>query len=201
MKTENIYSGLIVKNYKKMCVLLNEKETTGEAKQIQLKKWKRYFEFEKAGQKFIIGKIRERPLPEEVRKGSIYAEKIERLMQHNFSGKKDGTWVVTSKELYVALRMTSPHFRELDDNENITYFVEKLHVSGLSVVDFRGRVKVELSRILHDALGGMSKRGVMKWGKKYHISMTPLPCFVGYLQNFIWITKRTICKIQRLIYL
>ncbi len=154
-----------------MCVLLNEKETTGEAKQIQLKKWKRYFEFEKAGQKFIIGKIRERPLPKTVRKGSVYAEKIERLMQHNFSGKKDGTWVVTSKELYVALRMTSPHFRELDDNENITYFVEKLHVSGLSVVDFRGRVKVELSRILHDALGSMNKRGVMKWGKKYHISM------------------------------
>jgi len=171
LKTENIYSGLIVKNYKKMCALLNEKETTGEAKQIQLKKWKRYFEFEKAGQKFIIGTIREKPLPEEVRKGSVYVEKIEKLMQHNFSGKKDGTWVVTSKELYVTLGMTSPRFRELgDDEENIACFVEKLHVSGLSVFDFRGRAKVELSRILHDALESMNKRGVMKWEKKYHIS-------------------------------
>lgn len=46
--------GEIIKNYKEMCRLLNEKERTGNSKQAQLKRWEKFFSWEKKGYKFII---------------------------------------------------------------------------------------------------------------------------------------------------
>lgn len=46
-----------IKNYKELCSLLDEKQKTGEAKQIQLGNWQRYFSYSKQGHKFIIEEI------------------------------------------------------------------------------------------------------------------------------------------------
>lgn len=50
-------NGNIVKNYKMMCEILDEKTTSGEAKQNQLNRWKVYFDYNKVGHKFEIVKI------------------------------------------------------------------------------------------------------------------------------------------------
>ena len=50
-----------IKNYKAMCELLNEYETTGNSKKAQLNRWKRYFDFHKDGQKFVIDEIYDEP--------------------------------------------------------------------------------------------------------------------------------------------
>lgn len=52
-----LYPGLEIKNYKEFCSLLNEKQKTGESKQIQLNNWQRYFSYSKRGHKFIIEEI------------------------------------------------------------------------------------------------------------------------------------------------
>lgn len=53
----------IIKNYKIMCELLNEKVSEGgSTKKAQINRWKRYFEFHKNGQKYIIDKIYDNPL-------------------------------------------------------------------------------------------------------------------------------------------
>lgn len=57
----NLSVGMTVKNYKVMCSLLNESVTNGSSKQCQLRRWKRYFDFEKQGQKFIITEMYETP--------------------------------------------------------------------------------------------------------------------------------------------
>lgn len=57
-----LQTGMVVKNYKEMCSLLNEKVTTGEAKQIQLRNWERFFKYKKEGHKFMITEILEKPL-------------------------------------------------------------------------------------------------------------------------------------------
>jgi len=54
---------LIIKNYKEMCKILNEEEKTSNSKKAQQKEWKRYFDFGKEGQKYIIYEIYEKPLP------------------------------------------------------------------------------------------------------------------------------------------
>lgn len=53
----------IVKNYKVMCELLKEEEKEGNSKKSQIKEWKRYFDFEREGQKYIIKEIYDIPLP------------------------------------------------------------------------------------------------------------------------------------------
>ena len=52
--TSTLVIGMAIKNYKELCTILNEEVKTGKAKQLQLKNWKRYFDWEKDGQKFII---------------------------------------------------------------------------------------------------------------------------------------------------
>ena len=84
--------GMIIKNYKELCTILNEETKTGKAKQLQLKNWKRYFDWEKDGQKFIIVDIYDTPLPKEDlrRKGnnSIYKNYIELILLQYLSQQK-----------------------------------------------------------------------------------------------------------------
>lgn len=62
---ENLHKGQVVKNYIELCKLLGEdvKCCAGQSKICQLKDFKRYFEWEKDGQKFIISDIYDKPLP------------------------------------------------------------------------------------------------------------------------------------------
>ena len=54
--------GMTVKNYKVLCRLLGQKIKDGNSKKYQLENFKRYFEWEKIGQKFIIVDIHNPPL-------------------------------------------------------------------------------------------------------------------------------------------
>lgn len=56
-----LHPGMEIKNYKELCSLLDEKQKTGEAKQIQLGNWQRYFSYSKQGHKFIIEEIFDTP--------------------------------------------------------------------------------------------------------------------------------------------
>lgn len=59
MNLENICEGLIVKNYKEMCELLEETIKAGNSKISQIKEWERYFKYHKDGNKFVIDEIYE----------------------------------------------------------------------------------------------------------------------------------------------
>lgn len=90
MNLEKITEGLIVRNYKEMCFLLEEEINGGDEKKAQLKEWERYFNYTKDGHKFIIVEIYAEPKKKEVRKGnnSIYVEYIELLLM-NYLAKRD----------------------------------------------------------------------------------------------------------------
>lgn len=61
----------IVKNYKVMCELLKEFEKSGASKRAQQTEWKRYIDFEREGQKYIIKEIYDIPLPQGYYKNPI----------------------------------------------------------------------------------------------------------------------------------
>ena len=50
MDINNLKKGQVVKNYKEMCLVLQEEIKTGKSKQLQLKDWERYFSYHKEGQ-------------------------------------------------------------------------------------------------------------------------------------------------------
>jgi len=65
MVKDKLIPGLVVKNYKEMCELLDEEiKGGGRTKSFQFDRWQRYFDYEKDGQKFIITKIYDIPIPE-----------------------------------------------------------------------------------------------------------------------------------------
>lgn len=57
MKLENLMLGMIVKNYKELCTILEVKPTTGQAKQNQIAWFEEYFSYIKEGHKFIITEV------------------------------------------------------------------------------------------------------------------------------------------------
>ena len=54
--------GMIIKNYKEMCFILEEKEKKGKSRLLQIANWERYFKWHKDGQKFIINEVFEMPI-------------------------------------------------------------------------------------------------------------------------------------------
>ena len=115
-KEVNIYEGLIVKNYKEMCQLLNEKITGGDSKKAQVNNWKRYFDFQKDGQKFVILKVYDEPFPTDEarqRREGIYIRYIECLLMKAIAKSSTrGRLMVTQSNLYKDLGMVGEKYSE-----------------------------------------------------------------------------------------
>jgi hypothetical protein len=83
MKIENLKVGMIYKNYKVMCELLEQPVNSGKSKQLQMKNWERYFSYEKDGVKFIVNEIFNIPLDKEDRRGKGNNKVKESLIDTN----------------------------------------------------------------------------------------------------------------------
>ena len=57
MKVNNLKEGMILKNYKELCSVLDIPVVSGKQKQLQIKDLERYVEYHKIGNKIIIDKI------------------------------------------------------------------------------------------------------------------------------------------------
>lgn len=66
--TSGFAVGMVIKNYKELCNLLGQEVKSGKSKKLQLEDFKRYFDWEKSGQKFIITDIYDTPLTKEDRR-------------------------------------------------------------------------------------------------------------------------------------
>lgn len=62
MNIENLKEGMVIKNYRRLCKVLNWKVTGGDSKKSQLKELDRFCNYEKQGNKFIIKEIYLEPL-------------------------------------------------------------------------------------------------------------------------------------------
>ena len=117
--TSTLVIGMVIKNYKELCAILNEEAKTGKAKQLQLKDWKRYFDWEKDGQKFIIVDIYDTPLPKEDlrRKGnnSIYKNYIELILLQYLSKQEGYRKTFTKRNWLELLGMINS--KELSQNK------------------------------------------------------------------------------------
>lgn len=85
----SIEEGMVVKNYSSLCQMLNESVKQGNSKVSQMKRWNRYFSYEKDGRAFTITKIYDTPLPVEDRRGrdnSVYLNDIKSLIIKYLSG-------------------------------------------------------------------------------------------------------------------
>lgn len=63
MNIKNLKRGMMIKNYKELCKLLEIEEKEGNSKKAQFKEMARFFKFSKKGYKFKVEKIYKEPLP------------------------------------------------------------------------------------------------------------------------------------------
>ncbi len=91
-----------VKNYKVMCELIGEDVLNGASKKAQLNRWKRYFDFHKDGQRFVIDEIYDEPFAtddDRKRKEGLYVKYIELLLLEYLSRQTDYKVTVGNREM------------------------------------------------------------------------------------------------------
>lgn len=86
--TDNLCIGMIVKNYKELCRLLEVKPKTGKSRQLQEKDFFRYFDYEKLkySQEYVILDIYDEPLKKnEQAKNSLYCNALKLIIMYEVS--------------------------------------------------------------------------------------------------------------------
>ena len=124
MVKNNLYVGLIIKNYKLMCHLLNEQEKTGKSKILQQENWKRYFDWERKGYKYTITVIHDEPIPKE-ENNNIYSKYIEKLVLDLLVQKYQSKNIYTNRRLY----LSKDNMLQALDMVNINYHFVKFNTS------------------------------------------------------------------------
>lgn len=150
--------GMVIKNYKELCAILNEETKTGKAKQLQLKNWKRYFDWEKDGQKFIIADIYDTPLPKEDlrRKGnnSIYKNYIELILLQYLSKQEGYRKTFTKRNWLELLGMINSKYGK-EPKMKLKQLDYCINDQEITLFYIRSNKKLE--RVLHDALSNLQR--------------------------------------------
>jgi len=156
--TSKLVIGMIIKNYKELCTILNEEAKTGKAKQLQLKNWKRYFDWEKDGQKFIIVDIYDTPLPKEDlrRKGnnSIYKNYIELILLQYLSKQEGYRKTFTKRNWLELLGMINSKYGK-EPKMKLKQLDYCINDQEITLFYIRSNKKLE--RVLHDALSNLQR--------------------------------------------
>ena len=159
-------SNQIVKNYKEMCLLLNEMPEAGNSKKAQLKNWERFFDYGRKGQKFIIEKIYDTPFPVPSNSNAIYVKTIELLLMHELSNKENYTCNYTKTNLFKTLGMINERYRlhKYDYDSPVLDDYPKWQISH-----FYNRTNQKLSEILFSALNSMKRRCLLMYEEQIMI--------------------------------
>lgn len=98
-KVKELKVGQTFKNYKELVAFFDDKVKTGESKMCQLENYKRYFDYEKQGNKFIITEIKDVPTEKKLQgKDATYGIELDALFKNCLGSK-----TYTNRHLYTRL--------------------------------------------------------------------------------------------------
>lgn len=169
INTSNLKVGQVVKNYKELCALLEEEVKTGKSKQLQLDNLKRFFEWEKAGQKFIITDIYDTPLPKvdgrSSGNNSKYVKCIELLLLRYLLDKKDYTATLTKRNWWQILGMINNKYNQIERDKEKREELQKNNpiLTSYEIKHFYQRSNKKLQQILFSALNSLSSRKLIEY--------------------------------------
>lgn len=174
MNINSIKKGMKIKNYKEMYTLLCDKNKTGKSKQLQLEDWKRYFEYHREGNSFVIDEIFKVEKIKPARKDNIYTGFIEIILMNQLSLQSDNTIVKTKKQLYQMLGLCNFNYIDAQLNhqalniiKNATNISDKQKFWYFN--QFSLNVNNKSDKILFNALNSMKKRSLIYYTDVYTI--------------------------------
>lgn len=117
LDTSNLHSGMMVKNYEEMCRLLNQDILAGNSKKAQLEQWRRYFDWENDGHKFIILTVYEEPIAGMLPDSAIYAKFMQLALMEAFDNINGGTYHFFATRLMERVGMVNEDYKQLISSE------------------------------------------------------------------------------------
>lgn len=169
MNIEKLKVGMIIKNYKEMCLLLGENIKTGNSKKSQLKEWERYFKYHKDGNKFVIDdiykEIREKEDNRVNGNNSVYGKHIQKLILDLLSqDENEGKIFLSCNQLLRKLQMVGVNYSK--GRSNIPKLSEILKVDEDIVQDVFEYTHNKLRNALETSLNVLAKQSWIEWHKK-----------------------------------
>lgn len=164
--------GQTVKNYPELCKLLNEPVYTGIQKQNQLKEFKRYFDYEKSGHKFLITDVYSKPKPKEykVAANSKYVRFIESLLLSYLSEKDEEIVYVTQNELCGLLGIVnSKYFPMKNKKEDLLQLDPQMDLFEIN--NFYSRSHRKFKDIIDRSFISLKRRLLIDYDKVYRIGV------------------------------
>lgn len=169
MKIEKLTEGMLIKNYKELCALLDLPVRNGKSKRLQLEDLARFVQLEKQGNKFLVKEIYEmakpkidkRTLPGKTGNNALYSKDIQALIIDYLAKQKD----------YCCFLSINAFLKELE-MINKNYVTGKKHVFKLSELtkipvevcyDYFNTTQVRLKEKLETALKGLRNRALIIW--------------------------------------
>lgn len=167
MNISNLKEGMIVKNYKELCALLDEKPKGGKGKVYQLKEFERYFSYEKEGHKFVITSIYEIPLPKEDKRiegnNSIYSENIQKLILFYLSQQDNEMVLLSCSKLLLELDIINKNYR--NGRNNVDELSKIVNIEKRFIYDFYNNTQSSLKSKLETALNKLNRKSLITWKK------------------------------------
>ena len=173
LNTDQLDVGLIVKNYKELCVLLGESIKAGNSKKTQLKEWERYFDYEKQGNKFIITNIYDHPMDRiDLRhsKRTPYIDYIEELLISVLVNKKK--LFLSRNAILKSLEMINDNYTYVKYNPHKDIH-ELINIDKEEIKDFYTTTDDLLKRNVESALDGLERKRLISWNKTITV------CFIN----------------------
>lgn len=175
MNVENLCEGLIIKNYKELCVLLEIKVTGGDSKKSQLKDLERYCKYHKEGNKFIIDEIySEVKMKVDMRNtvkdddkrhegnSSVYGDDIKRLLLYLMaSSNEDDEIILPISILLNKLSMTNINYSL--GRRNQEKLSEILKIDEIYINEFYDTTHQNLRRTLESNLNQLDRKSILRW--------------------------------------
>jgi len=175
----NLYIGLIIKNYKLMCHLLGQEEKTGNAKKAQQKEWKRFFNYEKQGQKYIIIEIYAEPLHKidgRENNNGIYNTYIEKLIldllvqKYQFKNEDKRKIYLSKDKMLLSLNMVNINYHFVKYNvANTANFIK---VDSDNIKEFYNINNRNFNDTVERALNRLSNKFLVNWKLTQTIATT-----------------------------
>lgn len=184
MNLNNITEGLVVKNYKELCTLLDEPIKTGKSKQLQLDDWKRYFNYERKGNSFTIIEIYNQPKQVISKKNGLeYINIIAILISDLLAKDKNNGKVFLSKNrLFKELKMINNNYAFC--KQRIIKLSNYTNIEPETIEEWYDSTDSALKRNLEKALNNLRQESLILWSSEITICKLEVEGYNRHTDNF-----------------
>lgn len=168
--TRNLVIGDCFKNYKELCDALNQPTYGGNQKKKQLEDFKRFFNYEKVGNKFYILEIYDKPKEKEYHypSNAIYVQHIEIILLNFLSKQKEYQVDIPSQYLWLELGIINKNFIDMQyKKEELLEMHEQMRM--FYIKDFYQRCKLKFIQIVDSSLKSLVNQKLIIYRKIYKI--------------------------------